>query len=92
MIDEGEQDGNRSRVVLVTGVSGAGKTSTLKALEDLGYEAVDNVPIGRDPFTRPDRHTVAGPELRDRDVYDAAVVAHLVRFRRHQADQRFERT
>ena len=33
------------RVVLVTGMSGAGKSSVLKALEDLGYEAVDNLPF-----------------------------------------------
>ncbi|HER26949.1 MAG TPA: RNase adapter RapZ [Rhodospirillales bacterium] len=33
------------RVLLVTGMSGAGKTSALKALEDLGYEAMDNVPL-----------------------------------------------
>jgi UPF0042 nucleotide-binding protein len=32
-------------VLLVTGISGAGKTSALKALEDMGYEAVDNVPL-----------------------------------------------
>jgi UPF0042 nucleotide-binding protein len=35
----------RTTVVLVTGMSGAGKSSTLKALEDLGYEAVDNLPL-----------------------------------------------
>ncbi len=33
------------RVLLVTGMSGAGKTSALKALEDLGFEAVDNMPL-----------------------------------------------
>ncbi len=33
-------------VILVTGLSGAGRTSTLKVLEDLGYEAVDNLPLG----------------------------------------------
>lgn len=33
------------RVVLVTGLSGAGRSSTLKILEDLGYEAVDNLPL-----------------------------------------------
>jgi len=33
------------RLVLVTGMSGAGRTATLKALEDLGYEAVDNLPL-----------------------------------------------
>lgn len=33
-----------SPVVLVTGLSGAGKSSALHALEDLGYEAIDNAP------------------------------------------------
>ncbi len=33
------------RVVLVTGLSGAGKLSVLRALEDLGYAAVDNPPL-----------------------------------------------
>ena len=32
-------------VVLVTGLSGAGKASILRALEDLGYDAVDNPPL-----------------------------------------------
>ena len=39
---DGKADG---RVLLITGMSGAGKTSALKALEDLGYEAIDNVPL-----------------------------------------------
>ena len=34
------------RVLLVTGMSGAGKTSALKSLENLGYEVVDNLPLG----------------------------------------------
>ena len=37
--------GEGVRVLLVTGMSGAGKTSALKALEDIGYEAVDNLPL-----------------------------------------------
>lgn len=32
-------------VVVITGMSGAGKSTALKAFEDLGYEAVDNVPL-----------------------------------------------
>jgi UPF0042 nucleotide-binding protein len=35
----------RLPVVLVTGLSGAGHTTALKILEDLGYEAVDNLPL-----------------------------------------------
>jgi UPF0042 nucleotide-binding protein len=32
-------------ILLVTGMSGAGKSTALKLLEDLGYEAVDNLPL-----------------------------------------------
>jgi RNase adapter protein RapZ len=34
-----------SRILLVTGLSGAGKTTVLKTLEDLGWEVVDNLPL-----------------------------------------------
>lgn len=33
------------RLVVVTGMSGAGKTQALKMLEDMGYYCVDNLPI-----------------------------------------------
>jgi UPF0042 nucleotide-binding protein len=37
---------NRAReLVIVTGISGAGKASALKAFEDLGFHAVDNLPL-----------------------------------------------
>lgn len=39
------QQKEAKRVLVVTGMSGAGKTTALKALEDLGYEAVDNLPL-----------------------------------------------
>ncbi len=35
----------RQRVLLVTGMLGAGKTTALRELEDLGWEAIDNFPI-----------------------------------------------
>ncbi len=35
----------RRRVVLVTGLAGAGRSTALKCLEDIGYEAVDNMPL-----------------------------------------------
>ncbi len=35
---------SRVRLVVVTGLSGSGKTSALKALEDLGFFCVDNLP------------------------------------------------
>ncbi len=36
---------NLNNIVLVTGSSGAGKSIALKALEDLGYDAIDNIPL-----------------------------------------------
>jgi UPF0042 nucleotide-binding protein len=60
------------RVVIVTGMSGAGKTLALKALEDQGYEAVDNLPLSLvvslvrpgDGVTRP---LALGVDIRTRD-------------------------
>jgi UPF0042 nucleotide-binding protein len=42
------------QIVLVTGLAGAGRTAALRALEDLGYEAVDNLPLALFP------HLMAG--------------------------------
>ena len=36
---------DRKRILLVTGMSGAGTSTTLKTLEDLGWELVDNLPL-----------------------------------------------
>ena len=41
--------GQRPELVIITGLSGSGKGTTLKALEDLGYYSVDNLPIGLIP-------------------------------------------
>ena len=35
----------QAELVIITGLSGSGKLTVLKALEDLGYYAVDNLPI-----------------------------------------------
>ena len=62
------------QVVLITGVSGAGKSSALKALEDLGFEAIDNVPISLIPrLVAPGEEIhsiVIGADIRTRD-FDA---------------------
>ncbi len=41
----GAQPPGGKELVIVTGTSGAGKGSALKAFEDLGYYAVDNLPL-----------------------------------------------
>ncbi len=43
---EGTSSRNQRELVIITGMSGAGKASALKAFEDLGYYAVDNLPVG----------------------------------------------
>ena len=48
MTDSGDQ-GHEHRLVMVTGPSGAGRTTTIHALEDLGYEAIDNLPLSLVP-------------------------------------------
>lgn len=39
----------KTELVIITGLSGSGKGTVLKALEDLGYYAVDNLPLGLVP-------------------------------------------
>ena len=44
------RDGHgRGELVIITGMSGSGKASVLKAFEDLGYYCVDNLPVGLIP-------------------------------------------
>jgi UPF0042 nucleotide-binding protein len=40
---------SRRRVILLSGMSGAGLSTALKAFEDLGYESVDNLRLGLIP-------------------------------------------
>jgi UPF0042 nucleotide-binding protein len=44
----GEQRSS-GELVIITGMSGSGKASVLKAFEDLGYYCVDNLPVGLIP-------------------------------------------
>ncbi len=39
-----EKQFGQQRLILVTGLSGGGKSTALRALEDLGYYCVDNLP------------------------------------------------
>ena len=59
------------RTVIVTGMSGAGKSTALRGLEDLGYEAVDNAPLSlMEQFLLTDdpNHLIAiGVDIRTRD-------------------------
>ncbi len=66
------------RVVLVTGPSGAGRSTAIKVLEDVGYEAIDNLPLSLLPRLLggpPIGHPLAlGIDVRNRDFSTAALI------------------
>lgn len=37
---------NSKKIIIVTGLSGAGKTTALNVLEDMGFYTIDNLPLG----------------------------------------------
>ena len=80
-------DTGRRRVVVVTGLSGAGKASALHALEDVGYDAVDNPPIGllESLATRADRDIAIGIDARTRGFDAELVLDTLTILRRNPA-------
>lgn len=73
------------RIVLVTGMSGAGRSSTLHGLEDMGYEAVDNLPFSLlGDLLRgaaAGRALAIGVDIRTRDFADTAFESELNRLR-----------
>ncbi len=80
--------GQPLRVVLVTGLSGAGRTTSLKALEDAEFEAVDNLPLSLLPALLAPRaepggdHRIAvGIDTRTRDFTPQRLSAELAALR-----------
>jgi RNase adapter protein RapZ len=67
------------RVLVVTGMSGAGKSAALKALEDMGYEAVDNLPLSllSSLVQAAGRPLAIGVDIRTRDFGVGPVVDEL---------------
>lgn len=67
-----------TRVVLVTGPSGAGRSTAINVLEDLGFEAIDNLPLGLVPRLLdgppPPRPMALGIDPRNRDFSTAGLL------------------
>jgi UPF0042 nucleotide-binding protein len=81
MSDPGDRPGRA--VVIVTGLSGGGKASILRALEDVGYEAVDNSPLTmlEEMIARGDHKLAVGIDARTRGFDAAGVLDAIARLR-----------
>lgn len=72
------------KVILVSGPSGAGRATAINVLEDLGFEAIDNVPLSliprltATPLTRP---LAIGVDVRTRDFSISGVLEALAQLR-----------
>ena len=71
------------RMVLVTGPSGAGRSTAINALEDMGFEAIDNLPLSMlprlldgPPLPRP---LALGLDVRNRDFSTNALIETIDR-------------
>lgn len=81
----------KTKLILVTGMSGAGKSTALKVLEDLDYEAIDNLPLTlvqrllSTPDENPD-HTLGRPlaigmDSRTRSFTERSALAQIKKLR-----------
>ncbi|MCQ0092355.1 RNase adapter RapZ [Roseovarius sp. M141] len=79
----GPSHGRPPPMMLITGPSGAGRSTTIRALEDMGYEAIDNLPLGLLPrlLGAPpgqdqglDRPLALGVDTRNRDFSPQALI------------------
>lgn len=80
-VDDGP---DRARLLIVTGVSGAGKTTTMSALEDLGWETINNFPVrllGRLVASpdNPRSRLAIGFDSRTRGFVPAEIIAQMKR-------------
>lgn len=81
--DEMTTEDPRQTIVLLTGPSGAGRSSAVRALEDLGFEVIDNLPlsllprlIDGPPLARP---LALGLDVRNRDFGTDALIETIDR-------------
>ncbi|WP_208353870.1 RNase adapter RapZ [Pseudaestuariivita rosea] len=79
------QTATENRIVLVTGPSGAGRSTAIKALEDIGFETIDNLPLSLlprlldgPPYPKP---LALGIDVRNRDFSATALIETIDRLR-----------
>jgi hypothetical protein len=73
--------GRQRSLVLVTGMSGAGRSTALSILEDLGYESIDNLPLDllKPLIAGGSRSLALGVDIRTRGFAVAPLLAQLDR-------------
>lgn len=78
------------RLVLVTGPSGAGRSTAINVLEDLGFETIDNLPLGlvERLFSGPrlSRPLALGLDVRNRDFSPRALLDLLEKLDAHDPE------
>ena len=75
------EPGDRLRLIIITGLSGAGKSWTIKCFEDMGYYCVDNLPTTLIPTfaelcahsTRRIGRIALGVDIREREYLHSVV-------------------
>ena len=83
--------GKTLKLYVITGLSGAGKSSALKVLEDLDYEAIDNLPVSllsdvvdmvlSDEKGDPQAGLVIGIDARTRNFQPVTILKNLAELR-----------
>lgn len=87
MADDPSRSTDQStEIVLVTGPSGAGRTTAIRVLEDAGYEVIDNLPLSMisrllSADTSADRPLALGIDVRNRDFSVEALTDRLRKLR-----------
>ncbi len=92
-LQEKEEQDAGPNVVLVTGQSGAGRSTAVRVLEDLGYEVIDNLPLSlvQRVLTGPAlTHPIAlGVDVRNRD-FSTDLMLELIEDMREDPRYRME--
>ena len=78
-----------NKIIIITGLSGAGRSSALKNLEDLGFEAVDNLPfflLSKILETKINKNLALGVDIRSRD-FDSKKICSLIKSRKNKLEK-----
>ena len=70
------------KIFIVTGLSGAGRTSALKIFEDMGFEAIDNLPtylLSKVINSKVKRNLAVGIDVRTRDFDPKKIASEISR-------------